>query len=190
MASNMPAKFHAGDTIRWRDDAASDYLGDSVDSGSYTLTYYLRHNEAAEALTVVGTSYGTGWEFSIASHLTGAMAAGDWWFQATAVKTGQTVTLAEGQFQVAASRSYTGTATAYDGRTQAKKDLDDISAAIRALVVDKASRYKIGDREFERIDIPVLVKRESQLKGIVARERKASMIANGLGNPHVVGVRF
>ena len=190
MGSNLPAKFRAGDTIRWRDDAATDSFGDSVDSGSYQLTYYLRFNEAAEALTVVGTAYGTGWEFSIASHLTGAMDAGTWYFQAVAFKTGNTITIADGQLEVLASRSYTGTATAYDGRTQAKKDLDDVTAAISALITDKVSRYKIGDREFEKIDLPALVKRESQLKVIVNRELAANKIANGLGNPFKVGVRF
>ena len=190
MASNLPAKFRAGDTVRWRDDAAFDWFGDSVDSGSYQLTYYLRFNEAAEALTVVGTAYGTGWEFSIASHLTAGMDAGTWYFQAVALKTGDTITIADGQIEVLASRSYTGTAAAYDGRTQAKKDLDDVSAAIRALIGDKVTKYKIGDSEFERIDIPVLVKRESQLKVIVNRELAANKIANGLGNPFAVGVRF
>jgi hypothetical protein len=32
--------------------------------------------------------------------------------------------------------------------------------------------------------------RESQLKAEVVRERKANMIANGLGNPHNLFVRF
>jgi hypothetical protein len=38
--------------------------------------------------------------------------------------------------------------------------------------------------------MPDLVLRESQLKAIVARERKAAMIANGLGDPHSLYVRF
>jgi len=32
--------------------------------------------------------------------------------------------------------------------------------------------------------------RESQLKAIVVREKKASLIAQGLGNPHNLFVRF
>jgi hypothetical protein len=56
----IPATIRAGDTVKWRDDAGTDNLGNAIDSGSWTLTYYLRTNTASEGATVVGVAYGTG----------------------------------------------------------------------------------------------------------------------------------
>jgi len=118
------------------------------------------------------------------------MDAGDWWFQARATKTGDEITLYEGQIEVKAQLTYEGTPGAYDGRSQAKIDLDSVSAAIRSIISDKAKSYTIGNRTFTRLDLSELRMRESQLKAEVVRERKANMIANGLGNPHNLFVRF
>ena len=69
-------------------------------------------------------------------------------------------------------------------------DLANISAAIRAIVTDKAKEYTIGDRTFKRLDLPVLIARESQLKSIVKSEQRASLVSQGLGDPKNLYVRF
>jgi FixJ family two-component response regulator len=68
--------------------------------------------------------------------------------------------------------------------------LESVQSAIRTIVSDKAKAYSIGGRSFTRLDLSELRERESQLKAEVVRERKANMIANGLGNPHSLFVRF
>ena len=113
-----------------------------------------------------------------------------WFYQIRAVKSGDEVTLYEGQVEVKAQLTYSGTPGAFDGRTQAQIDLDNVTAAIRSIISDKAKEYSIGGRTFKRLDLPELRARESQLKAEVVRERKANMIANGLGNPHSLFVRF
>ena len=85
---------------------------------------------------------------------------------------------------------YSGTPSAVDNRTQAQKDLDNVQAAIRTLIEDKAAEYSIGNRRFKRQDLATLITRESQLKSIVFSERRASMIAQGLGDPKTMFVRF
>ena len=85
---------------------------------------------------------------------------------------------------------YTGTPSAIDNRTQAEKDLETVQAAIRTLTEDKAAEYSIGNRRFKRQDLATLITRESQLKSIVFSERRASMIAQGLGDPKTMFVRF
>ena len=65
-----------------------------------------------------------------------------------------------------------------------------VKEAIRAIITNKASEYTIGDRTFKYADLSELRRRESQLKAEVVRERKANMIANGLGDPHNLFVRF
>ncbi len=188
---NIPSEIRAGDTIQWRDVAGVDNLGNEVSSSDYTLTYYLRFNAASEGATVVGTAYGTGWQFSIAAATSVNFDAGIWYWQAVATKTGSTITLGSGQSTVLAALSYSGTPAALDGRSQAQKDLDAVQAAIRAIVSGGVVRqYTIGNRSLSKYDLTDLLALETKLKADVNREQKAQLIANGLGNPFNLFVRF
>jgi hypothetical protein len=188
---NIPSEIRAGDTIQWRDVEGVDNLGNTVSSAAYTLTYYLRFNAASEGATVVGTAYGTGWEFSIAAATSAGFDAGTWYWQAVATKTGSTITLGSGQSTVLAALSYSGTPGALDGRSQAQKDLDAVQAAIRTIVSGGvAKEYTIGNRSLKKYDLTDLLALETKLKADVNREQKAQLIANGLGNPFNLFVRF
>ena len=177
--------------MKWRDNAGRDNLGNAIDSSSWTLTYYLRFNKTHEGATVVGTAYGTGWEFTIAAGTSTGFDAGQWFWQAVATKTGSTVTMGSGQLTVLRSLSYTGTPGAVDGRSQAQKDLDAVQAAIRAIVAGGvAKEYTIGNRNLKKYDMADLLQLEAKLKAEVKREQMADLIANGLGNPHNLFVRF
>jgi hypothetical protein len=188
---NIPSEIRAGDTIQWRDVAGVDNLGNEVSSSDYTLTYYLRFNAASEGATVVGTAYGTGWQFSIAAATSVNFDAGTWYWQAVATKTGSTITLGSGQSTVLAALSYSGTPAALDGRSQAQKDLDAVQTAIRTIVAGGvAKEYTIGNRSLKKYDLTDLLALETKLKADVNREQKAQLIANGLGNPFNLFVRF
>ena len=188
---NIPSEIRAGDTIQWRDVEGVDNLGNTVSSAAYTLTYYLRFNAASEGATVVGTAYGTGWQFSIAAATSVNFDAGTWYWQAVATKTGSTITLGSGQSTVLAALSYSGTPAALDGRSQAQKDLDAVQAAIRAIVAGGVVKeYTIGNRSLKKYDLTDLLALETKLKADVNREQKAQLIANGLGNPFNLFVRF
>ena len=80
----IPSEIRAGDTVKWRDAASADNLGNAIDSSSWTLTYYLRTNTASEGATVVGVAYGTGWEFTLAAASSAEFIAGEWFWQAIA----------------------------------------------------------------------------------------------------------
>jgi hypothetical protein len=188
---NIPSEIRAGDTIQWRDEAGVDNLGNTVSSADYTLTYYLRFNAASEGATVVGTAYGTGWELTIAAGTSAGFDAGTWYWQAVATKTGSTITLGSGQSLVKAALSYSGSPAALDGRTQAQKDLDAVQAAIRTIINGGvAKEYTIGNRSLKKYDLADLLALETKLKADVKREQKAQLIANGLGNPFNLFVRF
>lgn len=187
---NIPATIRAGDTIKWRDVAGVDNLGNVVSSADYTLTYWLRTNTASEGASAVGTAYGTGWEFTILAATSAGFDAGTWYWQAIASKTGSVLTLGAGQLSVDAVLSYAGTPGAFDGRSQAQIDLDAVQAAIRAIISGQAKQYSIGSRSFTKLDLGELMERESRLKAEVKREQMASLIANGQGNPHNLFVRF
>ena len=188
---NIPAEIRAGDTVKWRDVASRDVFGNAIDSGSWTLTYYLRTNTNHEGATVVGTAYGTGWEFLIAQGTSTGFDAGTWYWQAEATKSGEHISLGAGQLTVLANMAYTGLPSAFDGRTQAQKDLDAVQAAVRAMISGGAvAEYSIGSRRLKKMELADLLALESSLKAEVKREQKAALIANGLGNPHNLFVRF
>jgi hypothetical protein len=189
----IPSKIRAGDTVVWKDEPSVDVFGAPIDSATHTLTYYLRTNTASEGATVVGVAEGSGWKVTLPANTTANFDAGVWYFQAvvTAVAGGDKTTLGSGQFEVLPSLSYAGTPGAFDGRSQAQKDLEACQAAIRALMSGGAvQEYRIGTRSLKRYDLAELLALESRLKAEVAREQKAAMIANGLGNPHNLFVRF
>ena len=188
---NIPAQIRAGDTVTWRDEAARDNLGNAIDSSSWTLTYYLRTNTASEGATVVGTAYGSGWELSIAAGTSGGFDAGTWFWQAIATAGSEKVTVGAGQLTVLAALNYTGTPGAFDGRSQAQKDLHAVQAAMRSIVSGGAvAEYTIGNRRLKKMEMADLIQLESKLKAEVKREQAATMVANGLGSPHNLFVRF
>ena len=189
---NIPKKIYAGQTIKWRDDGFTGPLNESITSDDWTLTYYLRTNTNQEGHQVAGTAYGTGWEFTISATDSSGFDAGNWFVYAEATKGSEKFPLGTARVEVFASLTYAsdGTPSAFDGRTQAEQDLDAVTTAIRAIIADKAAEYSIGNRTFKRVDLAELRVRESHLKAVVARERKAAMIANGLGDPHSLYVRF
>ena len=186
---NIPKQIYAGTTIKWRDDAAVGPLNESITSSDWTLTYYLRTNTNHEGHTVVGTSYGSGWEFIISATDSAGFDAADWFFYAEATKGSEKFTLGSGRFEVLASLAYTGQPGAFDGRTAAEKERDDIEAALSKFK-DGAQEYSIGNRTFKRVAMADLQMRLNRLNAIIVRERKAAMIANGLGDPHSLYVRF
>lgn len=188
---NIPATIQAGDTVQWIDVATTDYLNNPVDSTSYTLTYYLRTNTAGAGVSVIGTTSNPGWAFTLTSTVSATMAAGTWFWQAVATKTGATITVGSGQASVLPALSYSGAPGAFDGRTQSAIDLDAVSAAIRAMVSGGAvQEYTIGNRHLRKMSMTDLLELESRLKARVYREQIAADMANGLGNPRNLFVRF
>lgn len=195
---NIPAQIRAGDTVTWRDDATRDNLGNAIDGSNHGLTYYLRtdHNHqgaTVAGVTVEGTPSGSGWTFTIAKTTTDGFVADVWYWQAVATATvgGAVTTIGAGQLTVLPGLDYTGQPSAFDGRTQAQKDLDAVQAAIRAMISGGAvAEYSIGSRRLKKMEMADLIQLESKLKVEVKREQAATMVANGLGSPHNLFVRF
>jgi hypothetical protein len=187
----IPAQIRAGDTVKWRADASRDALGNAIESSSWTLTYFLRTNTASEGATVVGVPFGQGWEFTIAAATSAGFDAGQWYWQSIATAGSESVTLGAGQVEVLPALGYQGTPGAFDGRSQAEKDLDAVQSAIRAIVSGGAvQEYTIGSRRLKKMEMTDLLALESKLKAEVKREQAAQLQANGLGNPHNLFVRF
>jgi len=190
----IPPSITSGVDAVWVDAETVDVFGDAVTSSTHSLVYYFRLNTQSEGVTAAAVAYNSGWKTTLTAAVSGSMLADpNWFFQAVLTKTGDSTVqeYSRGQIEVRPSLAYTGTPGAFDGRTQAQKDLDAVKAAIRSIVSGGAvSEYKIGSRNLKRYDLSELLELESRLKSIVAKENKAKLIASGLGDPHNLYVRF
>jgi hypothetical protein len=187
----IPATIRAGDTVTWRDDATTDSLDNAVTSGAWSLSYFLRNATAGAGLTVASTSYGSGWQTTISATSSATLAAGSWYWQARATSGTNALTIGTGSLTVLAALNYTGTPAAFDGRSQARQDLDAVQAAIRSIISGGATkRYQIGSRSLEKFSLAELIELENRLKAQVAKEEAAERMAIGLGDPRNLFVRF
>ena len=189
----FPSKIRAGDLVQWRDDATTDTFGNPISSPDWTVIYYLRTNKSRVGTSVVGTAYGDGFQFSIPSASTEVFYAGDWYFQAVANKSGaEKQTIKTGVFKVLPSMSFTGsTPGAFDGRSQTEKTLDLIKTAIDNILSGGAiQEYKIGTRTAKKYDLKELVHLRGLYEAQVKLEQQKDLMANGLGNPRAMYVRF
>lgn len=187
----VPAEIRAGTTIQWIEPAGVDLNGDAATSASWTLTTYLRTDVNHEGATVVGTARSDGgWNMAISASTTTGFDAGTWYWQTRLTSGALVVPYGNGTTTVLPSLYYAGQPDAFDGRSQAEQDLEAVQLAIRELIAKKAKQYTIGSRSFTAHDLGQLMQREAQLKAIVARERAAEKVAQGLGNPSNLFVRF
>ena len=128
---------------------------------------------------------------ALSDAVSATLAAGTYYFQAVATKSTDSITAGAGQVTVKAALSYSGTPGAYDGRTQSAIDLDAVQAAIRAIITGGAvQEYTIGNRHLRKMSMTDLLELESRLKARVYREQMQQDMANGLGNPRNLFVRF
>jgi len=185
---SIPEKLTAGDSTTWTDDAASDSLGNAVTSADWLLTYYIR---GAHALTVTGVANSSGWKTSITAAQSTTLDAGVYYWQASASKGIDRVTLGQGTITVQANLASTVHQNQFDGRSEAEHVLAAIDAEIRARATGgMTEEYTIGNRSLKKTPMRELVALQSTYKAVVLRERQAQKIAQGLGNPRAVYVRF
>lgn len=191
MAILVPDLIYAGDTVVFDVPSFTDPLGNSVDSSTYTLTFYARTNTALEGATVVGTAEGDGWRVTIPASTTTDFDAGLWTWQAIATVGSVQYTAGRGQFTVKASAAYSGDPGAFDDRSRAEIDLGHVEAAIRTLAQGgMVESYSIGGRSLKRYNMEQLLKLRDDLRNEIAMERRAEKIRQGLGNPGLAKVRF
>jgi hypothetical protein len=182
----QPAEFYQGDRVRWLEAAAP--------ADASAVTVWLRPIAAGAAVEVNGVYGDEGWLVELSEAVTAGMNAGEWILQVAAVVDGGRKTIRSGSLAVRQSLAASGTAGGFDYRSQAQKDLEAVEGAIRALTTG-AQEYQIGalgngGRKVRRADLSELIKWRDRLKADVMREKRAEMIAQGLGDPRRLYVRF
>jgi hypothetical protein len=184
----IPQSARAGDTTRWRDVPFRGNLGEQITAASHSLAYYVR-GQAGQGVVIQGTANAQEWDFA---HVF-TLEAGKYFWTAVATEIGgsEQTTAGAGQLEILPSLAFTGTPSAFDGRSQARKDLEQVEAAIRSLMAGGAvAEYTIGGRRLKRFDLADLLMLRDKLKAEVVREERAEMLANGLGDPHKIHIRF
>jgi len=185
---NIPGQISAGDSLTWRDGAARDNLRNALTSDLWTLHYYLR---GSQALDLTATADGPGWETTITAAQSATLSPGTVYWQASVSNGADRITLGTGTITVLADLKFTGNTGSFDGRSDAEKALSAIDAEISArLTGGMAEEYTIGQRSLKKTPMKDLIALQSRYKTIVARERQAQKIAQGLGNPRAMYVRF
>jgi hypothetical protein len=193
----IPARITAGDTAVWTDTSVIR-AGDGqpiTASAGWSLAYSFRG--PTQGLDITGTASGAGWSFALSAAQSAALNAGPapvaWYWQARATNSGtqQSVTLGSGQLQVLPNLSGLNASRTFDGRSQAEITLSAIEAEITARLTKGASvEYTIGNRSLKKEPLTALLELRTRYQIIVRNERSAQALANGLGNPTRVGVRF
>jgi hypothetical protein len=179
----IPKELYAGDSAKWDDDPTVDRLGNSIDSVAWTLKYVIA---GATALTLTAAPKGSGWETSIAKADTTSLGAGDYFWQAYAESGADRITIGTGRITIKAAAGNNIT-----GKSQIQQDLEAVQAAIRSIISGGAvAEYTIAGRSLRKIPMADLIMLESRLQAKLAAEKKAERIANGLGDPSNIYVRF
>jgi hypothetical protein len=187
----VPDTIYAGDTVIFDVPEFTDPVGNSIASGTYTLTWYARTNTASEGATITGVAESTGWRVTVPSSTTAGFDAGLWTWQAIAATGSVKYTAGRGQFTVKATLEYSGDPAAFDDRSRARIDLDYVEAAIRTLAQGGVvQEYTIGGRSLKRYKMAELLQLRDALQAECDRERRAEKVKQGLGNPGVTRVRF
>lgn len=181
----QPVELYQSDAISWVEPAPD---------GTTALTVWMRAATAGAGVEALATLTDDGWRVTLSTATTAAMAAGEWTTQVVATVDGAPCTTRRGSLTVRKSLAFSGTAGAFDDRSQAQQDLEAVEEAIRALI-GGAVEYQIGSlgnggRKVRRVDLPDLIAWRDRLKAEVAREKRAEAIAQGLGDPRRLYVRF
>lgn len=186
----FPDAIRQGDTVAWRTGAWRTPIGDEISSANgWALITYVRFPIATGATQSTGVSYGDGWQSSLSSGITALFPLGyrgSW--QAVASKSGDVYTIGTGAFDVLANLS---AASAVDGRSQARRDLEACQVAIRDIIAKGGTQeYALFGNTRKYYKLSELIELENKLKADVVREEAAENIKNGKGNPYNVFVRF
>lgn len=184
----IPSQIRAGDSIAWQENPVPHGLSGTISSPDWALTYVLR---GSVGLTVTGTANGGGWLVSITKTQSATLTPGGYSWQAVATKGDERITLGSGQIEVLQNLAFTGTAEAFDGRSQAQQDLEAVRAAMRAIVTGGATQeYSIGNRSLKKMPMADLIALETKLKADVVLEQRRKRIADGLDSGRATYIRF
>jgi len=174
-----PSDIRAGDTIKWKKTLA-DYP-----ASEYTLSYRLI--SGANTIDVTATADGDTHSIEIAASTSDDYVAGEYEWFAFVTKGSERYTVERGTLTVLANP-----ATATDCRTDAKKILDDLTAAYKTYIASRGhiASYSIAGRAMTFRSAEEILKQITFWETKVRAEQAADKISQGLGSGRKVLTRF
>jgi hypothetical protein len=173
-----PARINAGDTARWLKS-----LPDFSAADGWALSYSLVN--AGQRYTFNGTASGEDHLVVVPASTTTAWAPGSYAWRAQVTRSGEVYTVAEGTMQVAPAFG-----SAVDARSDARRQLDAITAVLENRATAGVAEVTIGGRAVKHIPLPELLALRDRLRVDVMREDAAARSAAGLAPAGRVMVRF
>lgn len=175
-----------GDSAQW-DDVPWILNGKTCDSSAYTLKYSLRGPVTLDLTAAVN---GNGWRTTLGLTASATLAIGSYTWAAILSSATERITITSGMLSVSADIS--AAVAGFDGRSVAQIALSDAEAALSTFRASRGrtKKYTIGSRSMEFDTAADIIVEISYWRIKVRNERAASDIADGLGNPRSLYVRF
>jgi len=175
MNNYEPAEIVPGETIEWRKS-----LADYSPADGWALTYYFR-NASGTGFDAAGTADGGSWEVSQVVPVTVAAGRIDW--EAWVKKGSEERRADKGTATVTASLKAVAADGAFDGRTQAERDLDAVRQALVPATSAAVQEYEIAgvgsSRRLRYFSKEELLALETRLAQRVNKERRAARHKQG-----------
>ena len=179
-----PAKVRAGDTVTWRRTL-------DLYPATAGWTLYYRLINAGAKIDITATADGASHLVTVAKATTAGWSAGDYSWVSWVASGTERVTLAQGAITVLPDLAAI-TAPGYDTRSQAKKMLDAIDAALLSL--SSGERLAVVEAEVSarrlKYDMSGLLKLRDVYAAQVRSEESAERVARGLGARNKLNVRI
>lgn len=178
-----PARARAGDTVTWLKT-----LAEYPASAGWTLYYRLIN--AAGKIDITASASGASHLISVLPATTAGWTAGDYTLIAWVSNGADRVTLEPGRFTILPNLAVAS--GGYDSRTQARKMLDAIDAALLSLA--SGERLAVVEAEITgrrmRYDFTGLMKLRNLYASQLQAEENAERARLGLGSRNKLNVRF
>jgi hypothetical protein len=185
---NIFGTIQQGDSATWNDEQVTLADGVNYNSTAFTLKYELRG--PGNPLTLTAAANGSGWTTTMTTAQSEGLTPGKWWWAAFYSATGIRTTAGQGEFT--STPDIGAAAGVFDGSTAAEIALKAAEAALASFTSSngKIKKYTIGSRSMEFATVPEILQVISYWKARVATEQSAKSIAQGLGDPRRLFVRF
>lgn len=186
---NIFSNLLQGDSTAWHDDPFTDSQSRTLTSSAYTLTYTIAGPIAAP-LQLTAAADGPGWKTTLSAANSAALATGKYWWSAVLTSGSERITAGQGELTISVNLANAG--ANFDGRSLAEKALSDAESALANFRTSKGrtKKYTIGSRTMEFDSSAEILAEISYWRMRVNSEQAASQIAQGLGNPRKLHVRF
>lgn len=187
---NIFASLMQGDSATWLDDPIRLPNGTLADpAGGWTLRYYLR-GPVSKDLTATAAVSGGGWSTTLTASDSALLTAGPYGWAAQVSKAGERLTVGRGQTTI--ERDLAAVSGTHDPRSAAQRALEACEAALATFSASggKVKSYQIAGRTMEFQTLGEVLQLQKFWALRVATEQAAGQVAQGLGNPRNLYVRF